>query len=278
MANEQFDIAKAFIPDSLTLLGATLKPLSLGHLVLLEKANCLSLDNWNAMLVCILICSMDYDQFLEAVESNRIEVSGYNSFLNRLAVKCGLAFKEKTIPFCKDTSEGKCLVTLWRESILKGIEHDNTFNMFSIMEQLRLYIESSLANIPIIADKSESKSKKQSAKFSYADLAASVIKVVMSEYNFTESALMNMPLAKSRYWFLSVLEKHDKIKLLSSNEQYQLYLREEIATRVSMPLATVDAYFNEFVNVKGKVKYDADEELIEMVAEYIKEKVKVCRE
>lgn len=52
------------IPEPTVLLGRELKPLSIGHLLFLERFECVPVDHPDKLVTAALICSLDYDEIL----------------------------------------------------------------------------------------------------------------------------------------------------------------------------------------------------------------------
>lgn len=72
------DLADAFIPEPHTVLGLRLRPLSLGHLLLLYRVRssfvCGGAPGYDDLAVSVLICSLSYADGIEALDSDKVDV------------------------------------------------------------------------------------------------------------------------------------------------------------------------------------------------------------
>ena len=55
------------IPADTVLLGKRLKPLTLGHLLLLERFDALPVEDPDSLVFAVLVCSHDYDELLPLI-------------------------------------------------------------------------------------------------------------------------------------------------------------------------------------------------------------------
>ena len=56
---------QAAVPESTVLLGLELKQISIGHMLLLERFECLPVRDEESLVMAVLICSQDQDKVLE---------------------------------------------------------------------------------------------------------------------------------------------------------------------------------------------------------------------
>jgi len=61
------------LPETTVLLGQELKPLSLGHLLYLERLGCLPVDDPDKLVTATLICTCDFDEILPALQDPWLE-------------------------------------------------------------------------------------------------------------------------------------------------------------------------------------------------------------
>jgi hypothetical protein len=62
------DFLETVVPEPVVLLGRQLKPLTLGHIFLLERLECLPVRDTEQLVLAVLICSHDHDEVLPMFE------------------------------------------------------------------------------------------------------------------------------------------------------------------------------------------------------------------
>jgi hypothetical protein len=106
-AADAFTYARAAIPEPYRILGLRLRPLSLGHYLLLKRFNCafLAADASQAtredLLLAVLICSMRHQEFLDFIEQKNFsaEVAAWGQEIGVFD------FPEKAKLFCAYLAE-----------------------------------------------------------------------------------------------------------------------------------------------------------------------------
>lgn len=62
------DFLETAVPEPMVLLGQKLKPLTIGHLFLLERFECLPCTERDQLILAVIICSHDHDEVLPLLE------------------------------------------------------------------------------------------------------------------------------------------------------------------------------------------------------------------
>ena len=70
MRDEFLDIA---VQEPTTLLGLELKPLTIGHCLLLDKFKCSPVEDVDGLITAVLICSRDHDQFQNFLDDRLLD-------------------------------------------------------------------------------------------------------------------------------------------------------------------------------------------------------------
>lgn len=61
------------VPERTTLLGLELKPLTIGHCLLLDRFDCVNVQDPDSLVMAVLICSDDHEKFQSVIESRWLD-------------------------------------------------------------------------------------------------------------------------------------------------------------------------------------------------------------
>jgi hypothetical protein len=172
-------LARNCLPDSVVLLGLKLKPLSLGHYILLRRLGCGFVSeestgiSFEDVIVGVLVCSMSYSDF--------VEFAGSDTFREEL--------------------------TNWSKKVEEMIKADPTFNIFECVGSYKSYMERG-SEMPKFWDMDEANSRKSGSHWSI------VLWQTLMKLGFTNEEVMNMPLSLSFDHFFRYAEQEGAVELM----------------------------------------------------------------
>jgi hypothetical protein len=231
--------AHAAIPERFTLMGLTLKPFCLGHVLLMRRYGCAYADTQETLtspealikdfLWALVICSMSYEDFVTALQDDKLTVS-----VKRLGrpVEKVISFRAwwlKWVKFVTKSAKAerrrkefnKLLFAVDDLLTVKGWHRLAQFvrnhlpevkEVFCIPEKLAAfnnYIKEGW-QVPKFSTESQGSNS--------GDWAHAVFLSLTGELGYTESQALNMPLSKAFLNHCRVLERKGSITLLTDEE------------------------------------------------------------
>lgn len=198
--------ASACIPDSFTVLGLRLKPLSLGHYLMMTRFGCayasdtettIGLDD---LVTGALICSMTFEECNAFFDLPKIEFFSLRNFrsLGRawyLSKKLGPTGYE---------------IRLWGEEFTKQVKKSQTFNILSEAQRFQRYILAS-SEMPHYYDGDNKTDKPSGAHWSIG-----LHSFLLTRYS--ESEAMNLPIKQAFMEYCKWAEEQGTIELFQPYE------------------------------------------------------------
>lgn len=177
--------AKNCIPTKWTILGLTLKSLSLGHYILMRRLGCRYASDENTevdigdLILGVLICSMSYEEFLEFMDDKN---------------------------FTKEIAK-------WGKHCKKKIKKDKNFNLFEKFVMFRKYLNEGIET-PLYWEGENAQGKSSGCHW-----ALNLHNVLVGELGFTNTETLNMPLTLAFSHFFRYLESNGVIELMKDDEE-----------------------------------------------------------
>jgi len=194
---------KALIPTPYTIMGLDLKPFCIGHVLLMQHFNCsFGADeaikvNVNQLvqdfLWGLVICSMTFEEFYNACQTNTLEVYYSKDF----AVK-----RIKFTDWIKN----------WRKAILKAV-HEKNANLLTRLAAFNEYIREAM-EVPMFFQESEGTPKNSGSHWTLT-----ILNVLTGELGYSQSEALNMPLAQAYQVYLKFCERNGLITIATQREQ-----------------------------------------------------------
>lgn len=176
---------KSFLPDKFVILGVRLKPLSLGHYMLMKRLN------------------VGYATDTEAKV-------GFEDFVLALLI-CGQTYEE----FCEFLERDDLIKALEREAkaMKRRINKEQNFNLFSKMGMFQKYLEEG-TQMPLYWE-GDNKSEKESG----AHWSQTLFTTAVSELGYTRTQALNVPLVQLFNDFFKYAESNGAIELMREEEE-----------------------------------------------------------
>lgn len=176
--------ANSCVPTKWTILGLTLKPLSLGHYILMRRLGCrYSADEDTSvdisdLIIGVLICSMSYEEFISFMDDEDFE-------------------KE---------------IRKWGKTFTKQVKKDKTFNLYDKFKLFKDYIIDG-TQMPLYWE------GENVGKASGSHWSLNVHNVLVGELGFTNSEALNMPLTQAFAHYFRYLETQGTVEIMRNNEE-----------------------------------------------------------
>lgn len=177
---------KTLIPDQFNSLGCPLRPFSLGHIFLMKRFGCsFASENPNQLggvddlLLGVAICSRTFEGFLDFINDKK----AFNGWSKK-----------------------------WGKQIRKAIKQKK-FNLFLEFSNFKKYMKAGV-EIPKYWENQESDVSNQSG----AHWSQSVFDALLSEYKFSQSEALNVPVANALSHYVKNLEKKGVITLMRDED------------------------------------------------------------
>lgn len=178
--------AETCIPTKWTILGLTLKPLSLGHYILMKRLGCRYASDEDGVKIDIsdlilgtLICSMSYSEFVEFMDDKDFE-------------------KE---------------VRKWGKTFTKQVKKDKHFNIFEKFVLFKDYITDG-TRMPLFWEGENSSGKPSGSHWSL-----NIHNVLIGELGFSNEEALNMPLTQVFAHYLRYLESQGAVEIMKDFEE-----------------------------------------------------------
>jgi len=198
----------AIIPEPYTICGLRLKPFCLGHYLLMKKFQVSYANDSEArtnpvelvkdFLLALVICSLSYEEFLEAVTTDKLMVNTkqFRFFGKRV---------EKEMSFRKWLSN-------WGDAICTAAKDKDNFNALEKISAFRKYLNDGL-RVPLFYDEGKDNQMPSGAHWSQ-----SIEHVLTGELGYTHSEALNLPLAKALSDYFKYAERHGLVTLMTDEE------------------------------------------------------------
>ena len=185
---------KALIPNTYTIFGVKLKPFSLGHYFLMKRFECKFAEEdsnitggFDDILLAIAICSRNYEQFLEWIDS-----------------------KEEFDSWC----------TEWGMQMHKALKK-NSINVLEHIDQFRLYMRDSIM-IPKVWNNKDSEAETRSG----SHWSQNIYTVLVSKLGYSQTEALNIPLSQAFYDFYKYLENEGVVTFMEEWELEEINSKE----------------------------------------------------
>ena len=214
---------EALLPKTITVLGFSLKPFSLGHLNLIQRLQCATFINGfqktpesivkytNDFLTTVLVCAMTFEEAKDAFENDTIILQ------EKIRNKDG-TFTER---FNKASFTD--YAAKWNKALIKACKKKDV-NILQEMERLKQYIKSAFAgpdSYPIESDHS-------AGYKSGAPWEQSLREFLITKYS--ESEAMNLPLALAFWEWAKEAEKNRQVGIKTEEDINAVNILREMAT------------------------------------------------
>jgi len=194
MAQPLFSYGDAINPKEFTICSLVLKPFSLGHYILLEQFdNPFLTDNANA-----------------AVEAE----SGIYQFILCLWI-CGNTYEDNLVMF-DDNDLLHRNIDAFCQHYLEEMKRDADWNIYAQIFRFREYI-AYFTDMPAFQVEHKSTSMP-----SGIDWKQNLFTIAKSEFGYTDTAILNMPLKRLFYEWCSFAEKNGSIRVQNADEMIML--------------------------------------------------------
>jgi hypothetical protein len=176
MSKQFTSYVKAAIPDRYIIFGVTLRPLSLGHIVLMKRLGCGFAEDEEEtkisimdLLIAVAICCRRYQEFID----------WYND----------------------DEARTKWLKK-WFNAINKEANKSNSYSIINKMSLFNMYRREGI-DIPAFIDENEDK---ESVKESGAHWIQNVITTLVTENRYNDVEIYDIPVSKALSEYFKILE------------------------------------------------------------------------
>ena len=189
-----FDYVNVIEPKIFTICGIQLKPFSLGHYLLLEKLqNPFLTDNPNFQIDL---------------------VNGIYNFYFALII-CGHSYEEN-VELLNNEKELKRICNKISKHIIKVSKKEKGWNIWEKIVMFKQYIRY-FSDIPNFTIENQSNSAA-----SGIDWKQNLFTIAKSEWGYTDTEILNMPLSRLFYEWCSFAEKNGSIHVLNHDEMEQV--------------------------------------------------------
>ena len=183
--SKQFDqYVKSAIPDRYTIFGVTLRPLSLGHILLMKRHGCAFAEDKDRtgvsimdLLIGVAICCRSYREFIDWYNND----DARNAWLT------------------------KWYKAIRKQSREKGFSLINKFSLFNMYRKEGI-------EIPLYFDEEEDK---DSGKESGAHWTQNIITTLVTEGRFTDEEIYDVPVSKAFAEYFKILENKGIITFMA---------------------------------------------------------------
>ena len=211
-------LTTAGFPDTYTVLGVRLLPLSRGHLLLMERCGCaFASDNESQMvsvqdlILGIAICSMSYEDFIEFSSAEKPPKPNILGLLyDGLS---GARTWEEIGILMRSESEFDFWLRKWSKHVVK-LARDENFNFFEKVAKFQEYMRSAIV-VPKVVFESKQGGEGQS---SGAHWLQSTGQVLMSQLGYTRSESLNIPVAESIIEYFKYLETNGAVTFIEDED------------------------------------------------------------
>jgi hypothetical protein len=222
------------LPETYTPLGVKLLPYSIGHYQLMRRYKCsFTADKETVidpatiipdLLLGIAICSRTYDEFCE-FEKNDVEWCLNTSWFSRWRLKTTLygrhlrkSYKTITIlglfmsffEFLSKDSDFDTWMNKWSTYVKKQIKTDKDFNFLIETVKFEKYMRDSIM-VPKVFNEDDD----GEGKVSGAHWTTSVLHVLMSEFGYSHTDALDVPISQALALYYKHLEKSGQIEFMS---------------------------------------------------------------
>ena len=200
--SKQFDqYVKSAIPDRYTIFGVTLRPLSLGHILLMKRHGCAFAEDKEKtgvtimdLLIGVAICCRKYQEFID----------WYN-----------------------DDAARNSWLTKWYKSIRKD-SHQKGWSLMNKFSLFNMYRKEGI-EIPLFFDEDE----KDAGKESGAHWTQNIITTLVTEGRFSDEEIYDIPVSKAFAEYFKILENKGIITFMADWQINEINKQKEVATNGS---------------------------------------------
>jgi hypothetical protein len=185
MSKQLDQYVQSSIPEPYTILGVTLRPLSLGHLILMKKYGCAWAEDSERtsvsifdLLIAIAICCRKYQEFIDWFAN----AEERNAWLNK-----------------------------WFKSIRLDCRRTENWSISNKMSLFNMYRKEGIV-VPMYFNEDEDKSFD---KESGAHWIQNVITLLVTEGRYTENEIYDIPLSKALVEYFKILENKGVITFMA---------------------------------------------------------------
>jgi len=200
---------KASVPEPYTILGLRLRPFALGHFLLMRRFGCAyAEDRERAMsnpsdlikdfIMALVICSLTYEDFLEAISSDKLVVSSKR-------FKWFGAEVQRVVSFRKWLAH-------WGKVVSKASQSKD-FVVLDKLALFRAYLNDGM-EVPLFWEGDAN----EDAPTSGAHWTQSVLLVLTGELGYTQSEALNAPLSKALADYFRFAERNGLVTLMTDEE------------------------------------------------------------
>lgn len=202
------DYAESFVPKRYVILGVELKPLSLGHYLLMRKfgSNFATDEDgatvgYDDFMLSLVICSMSYNEFLDFIDNKEY----------------GRPVKKWYAPWCVDNNYFINTLKKQGKKLAKRIKKEK-ISMNDLKAKMDMFVQylKEGTETPKYWD-GENEGKESGAHWSQ-----SVFTTAISELNYTRNEALNTPLRQLFNDFFKYAESQGSVQLMSASELKQI--------------------------------------------------------
>lgn len=204
MSKQLDQFVRSVIPEPYVIMGCRLQPLSLGHLILMKRFECaFGVDDVNRdghtmdLLVGVAICCRKYHEFLDWYEN---------------------------------TEERDQWIVDWLTAITKEAETNKNWKLMNKFSLFNMYRKEGI-NVPKFFNENSDDDSRESG----AHWIQNLITMLMSETQYTEDELLDMPVAKALSMYYKVLENNGQITFMAD---WQIEDEERLVKVQKEPVVT----------------------------------------
>lgn len=200
--------AEACIPETFTVLGLRLKPLSLGHFLLMRRLNCAFASDveieisFSDLLVAVLICSMNYEDCLAFFDLPKIK---FWSWQNIKSFGTAWYYGKKLGPTGYE-------IRLWGREFYRQIKKKKDFNLLMEAKRFQRYITEG-SQTPLYYEGKHSDDQKTSP----AHWSIGLYSFLLTKYDHRTA--MNLPLRQAFMEYCKWAEEQGAIELFWPYEE-----------------------------------------------------------
>lgn len=192
-------------PDSYTVLGLHLRPLSLGKILIFQR---LGLPYFNDaktevdfydFITAVFICALTYEEFQNLVNEHPYKLTSWENIKS-----LGKAHRLSPLAY---------QVHKWSKEISKAIKVSKDFNLFVEIEKFNKYL-SCINNEPDIIASDSNGNKNNSG----APWTLGLITVLTGNLGYTFNEVVEMPIAKAIWEFYKYAESQGNVEFFDMEE------------------------------------------------------------
>jgi len=191
-------------PETFTVLGLQLLPLSLGKILFFQRLGLPYFNNteekvtFNDFITAVFICAMTYKQFNDLVNAPRYKMFEWENI--------------KSFGRARKYTPLEWQVYKWSKVIEKNLCNVKSFNLYYEISKFNNYLNT-IKNEPNIMPGDNASSKKSEAPW-----ILSIITVLTGELNYSFDEAVEMPVAKAMWEFYKYAESQGSVEFFNVEE------------------------------------------------------------